>query len=71
MLRHVFEHQDVVRCGANGYLLKSSAAEDLSTAILSVHSGHAFFSPSVSKILVDDYVRSTVSEIYPLSALRK
>ncbi len=53
---------EVVRSGANGYLLKNSAAEDLYNAILSVHSGHAFFSPSVSKILVDDYLKSTASE---------
>jgi len=53
---------EVVHCGANGYLLKSSSSEDLYNAILSIHSGHAFFSPSVSKILVDDYRKSTGSE---------
>lgn len=53
---------EVVRSGANGYLLKSSAAEDLYNAILSVHSGHAFFSPSVSKILVNDYLKSAGSD---------
>jgi DNA-binding NarL/FixJ family response regulator len=53
---------DVVRSGANGYLLKTSASEDLVNAILSVHSGHAFFSPSVSKILVDDYLKSSPHE---------
>ncbi|MBP1647140.1 MAG: TRAP-type C4-dicarboxylate transporter, periplasmic solute-binding protein [Bacteroidetes bacterium] len=49
---------EVVRSGANGYILKNCAAEDLYNAIVSIHSGHAFFSPSVSKILADDYVRS-------------
>jgi two-component system response regulator NreC len=49
---------EVVHCGASGYLLKTSPAEDLYTAIQSVHSGHAFFSPSVSKILMDDYLKS-------------
>ena len=53
---------EVVRSGANGYLLKNSAAEDLYNAILSVHSGHAFFSPSVSRILVDDYLKSNNPE---------
>jgi len=52
---------EVVHSGANGYLLKNSAAEDLYNAIVSVHSGHAFFSPSVSKILVDDYLKSASS----------
>ncbi len=50
--------REVVRSGANGYILKNCAAEDLYNAIVSIQSGHAFFSPSVSKILADDYARS-------------
>jgi DNA-binding NarL/FixJ family response regulator len=46
----------VVRSGANGYLLKNTSAEDLYAAIRAVHSGHAFFSPSVSKVLLDSYM---------------
>ena len=38
----------VVRSGANGYVLKSTSPEDLYTAIRTVHSGHAFFSPSLT-----------------------
>ncbi len=53
---------EVVHSGANGYLLKNSAAEDLYNAILSVYAGHAFFSPSVSKILVNGYLRSSSPE---------
>lgn len=53
---------EVIQSGANGYLLKNCAAEDLYNAILSIHSGHAFFSPSVSRILVDDYLKSTKSD---------
>ncbi len=51
--------REVVQSGASGYLLKSSASEDLYSAIQSVHSGHAFFSPSVSKILLENYLKST------------
>lgn len=47
----------VIRCGADGYLLKNSPAEDLVAAIRSVQNGQAFFSPSVSKVLLDEYVR--------------
>ena len=47
----------VIRSGANGYLLKNSASEDLFAAVRSVHGGHAYFSPSVSKILADDYLK--------------
>jgi len=46
----------VIQCGANGYILKSSFIEDLYAAIRSVNNGQAFFSPSVSKIIIDSYV---------------
>lgn len=46
----------VIQSGANGYILKNSLLEDLYAAIRSVNKGQAFFSPSVSKILVDSYV---------------
>ncbi len=48
----------VVRSGANGYLLKNSSAEELYAAIRAVHGGHAFFSPSVSRILLDSFMQS-------------
>jgi DNA-binding NarL/FixJ family response regulator len=38
----------VVRSGANGYVLKNTSPEELYTAIRTVHSGGAFFSPSLS-----------------------
>ena len=46
-----------LKAGARGYLVKESAEADLMTAIRTVHSGKAFFSPSVSALLVEDYVR--------------
>jgi two-component system response regulator NreC len=51
----------VIRSGANGYLLKNSSAEDLFTAIRSVHTGHAFFSPSVSKVILESYLKASES----------
>ena len=47
----------VVQSGADGYVLKNISAEDLYAAIKSVSSGQAFFSPSVSRILLDTYQR--------------
>jgi len=38
----------VIRSGANGYVLKNASPEELYTAIRTVNSGHAFFSPSLS-----------------------
>lgn len=46
-----------LKAGARGYLVKESAEADLMLAIRTVHSGKAFFSPSVSALLVEDYVR--------------
>jgi two-component system response regulator NreC len=37
--------------------LKESAESDLIAAIRAVHAGKAFFSPAVSRMLVEDYVR--------------
>lgn len=46
-----------LRAGAHGYLLKDSAEADLIQAIRAVYAGKAFFSPAVSKVLADDYMR--------------
>src|SRR5688500_16477460 len=46
-----------VRAGARGYLLKDSAGADLIGAIAAVAAGKSFFSPSVAKVLLDDYAR--------------
>ncbi|MDL1891608.1 response regulator transcription factor [Sphingobacteriales bacterium CHB3] len=46
----------VIHTGANGYILKNSMLDDLYTAIRSVQRGQAFFSPAVSKVIVDSYV---------------
>ena len=43
--------------GARGYLLKDSAEQDLIQAVTTVHEGKAFFSPAISKMLVEDYIR--------------
>ena len=46
-----------LKAGAKGYLLKESAESDLIAAIRAVHQGKAFFSPAISKLLVEDYMR--------------
>jgi len=43
--------------GAKGYLLKDSAETDLVSAVHSVRDGKPFFSPAITKTLLDDYVR--------------
>ena len=46
-----------LKVGAKGYLLKDSVEGDLIEAIKAVHQGKTFFSPEISKMLVEDYVR--------------
>ena len=41
--------------GATGFLVKKTAAEDLLRAVREVNNGRAFFSPEVSKSVVDAY----------------
>jgi DNA-binding NarL/FixJ family response regulator len=64
-----------LRAGARGYLLKDSAETDLIQAIRAVCSGKAFFSPAVSKVLADDYLRQMqqhgVEDLYDLLTARE
>jgi two-component system, NarL family, response regulator NreC len=46
-----------LKAGAKGFLLKDSAEADLIKAVHSVAEGKSFFSPAVSRVLLDDYVR--------------
>ena len=46
-----------LKAGAKAYLLKESAESDLISAIRAVAAGKAYFSPAVSRMLVEDYVR--------------
>jgi two-component system response regulator NreC len=45
-----------LKAGAKGYLLKDSAEADLIRAVRAVREGKSFFSPMVSKMLLEDYV---------------
>jgi two-component system, NarL family, response regulator NreC len=47
-----------LKAGARAYLLKDSAFTDLIRAIESVTQGKSFFSPKISRILAEDYVRA-------------
>jgi len=45
------------KAGARAYLLKDSAEADLARAIRAAFEGKSFFSPAVSKVLLEDYMR--------------
>ena len=64
-----------LKSGARGYLLKDSAEADLIGAVRAVAAGKAFFSPAVSKVLADDYIRQIqqkgVEDSYELLTTRE
>ncbi len=46
-----------LQAGAKAYLLKDSAEADLIRAVRAVSEGKSFFSPAVSRMLLEDYMR--------------
>lgn len=48
--------------GAKGYLLKDSADTELVRAVTAVAGDKSYFSPAVSKVMLDDYVRHLVAK---------
>jgi two-component system response regulator NreC len=47
----------VMQAGATGYLLKDCADADLTQALTAVARGKSYFSPTVAKAMLDEYVR--------------
>jgi len=64
-----------LKAGARGYLLKDSPESELVDAVRAVRAGKAFFSPVISRMLVDDYVRQMqqrgVEDSYELLTTRE
>jgi two-component system response regulator NreC len=64
-----------LKSGAKAYLLKDSAEYDLINAIKAVTEGKAFFSPAISRMLVEDYMRQMrereVEDSYELLTTRE
>jgi DNA-binding NarL/FixJ family response regulator len=50
--------EQVTTLGAAGYLIKQSSGRILARAIREVHKGNTFFSPSISKRVLDQYEKS-------------
>lgn len=64
-----------LKAGARGYVLKEASEGDLVQAIRCVSEGKSFFSPTVSRMLVQDYVRrlqaKDVEDSYDLLTARE
>lgn len=64
-----------LKAGARAYLLKQSAEADLIAAVRAVSQGKSFFSPAVSQMLLEDYMRQLrdrdVEDSYELLTARE
>lgn len=64
-----------LKAGARGYLLKASPEADVLAAIRAVAAGNAYFSPSITKLLVEEYIvevrRRGVEDSYDLLSTRE
>ncbi|MGA2192801.1 MAG: response regulator transcription factor [Nitrospirota bacterium] len=47
----------ILKSGASGYLVKETAANELITAVQSVKSGNPFFSPLISRKIMESYLK--------------
>src|SRR3990172_9423325 len=47
----------ILKSGASGYVLKSAGKEELSAAIRAASKGEKFFSPRISQLMAEGYVR--------------
>ena len=66
--QHIFQ---ALQAGAQGYLLKESAGQEVVHAIRTVHAGRRYLSQHISAALIDDYVqqRQAVPVKSPLEKL--
>jgi DNA-binding NarL/FixJ family response regulator len=64
-----------LKSGVRGYLLKASPESDVLSAIRAVARGQAYFSPAITKMLVEEYVsemnRRGIEDSYDLLTLRE
>jgi len=58
---------EMLKSGASGYLLKDCAFEELVNSIRTVIAGKVYLSPSISGVVVDDYLH-TLSKKEPLAS---
>jgi two-component system, NarL family, response regulator NreC len=65
-----FENEDyvyqIIRSGAGGYVLKSAEKDELLKAVRAVINGERFFSPGISKLMIDNYLRRAEGKPEPV-----
>ena len=61
--------REALEAGARGFVLKSDAARDLVTAIEALQVGRTFFTPRVSEMLLNGYLRGSGKQTPQLPTL--
>ena len=61
----------ILKSGAGGYVVKNAAKAELVEAITTVAEGKRFFSPSVSRIMVEGLLKKHSAELEALSKIRE
>lgn len=54
--------QGVIRCGAQGYIVKDVSAQEMISAIKTVIGGETYYSSCVSQMMFDDFNRASTSQ---------
>ena len=62
---------EILRSGAGGYIVKNAGKPELVEAIRAVADGQRFFSPSVSRIMVEGLLKKHSAELQKLSVIRE
>mgnify|MGYP001217470158 CR=1 FL=1 len=60
---------ELLKAGANGYMLKDCASDELVTGIRAVAAGDTYLSPKVSTFLVSDYMKRLQENSAPLTSV--
>jgi DNA-binding NarL/FixJ family response regulator len=53
----------ILQAGASGYVIKQAAPAELISAIHAIYRGDSFLSPSISKTIIDEYLRHTTPNV--------
>lgn len=61
MYEHEEYFREVLDAGASGYIIKRAAASELVAAIRAVFKGEAVLSPSITRLLLEDYLRREIN----------
>lgn len=54
--------QEIINAGANGYVLKTADSKEIFAAVQAVAAGEQFFSPGVSKLIVEEFLKKARSK---------